>query len=112
MENTIPSQEEEVNKVYNYAANLMINEGKSAFEAKESLVNMGLSDEDANTVVENLDEQIYEAKRSQSKKDMIYGALWCVGGLIGTFSNTGFIFWGAIVFGGFQFFKGVMNYSS
>ncbi len=111
MENTINNEQEQVNKVYEHAANLMVNQGKSAFDAKNDLMNMGLSDEIATTVVDNLENEIYYAKKSQAKKDMIYGALWCVGGLIGTFSNTGFIFWGAIVFGGIQFFKGLINIS-
>jgi hypothetical protein len=38
---------------------------------------------------------------------MIFGALWCIGGTVLTISNTGYIFWGAIVFGGIQFFKGL-----
>lgn len=38
---------------------------------------------------------------------MIYGALWCVGGIMATLANFGFIFWGAIVFGAIQFFMGV-----
>jgi|OM-RGC.v1.036971132 hypothetical protein len=37
---------------------------------------------------------------------MIIGALFCVGGILGTLSDSGYIFWGAIVFGGFQFLKG------
>jgi hypothetical protein len=47
--------------------------------------------------------------QANAKKDMIYGALWLIAGLIGTFTNTGFIFWGAIVFGGIQFMKGLFN---
>lgn len=43
---------------------------------------------------------------------MLYGALWCVGGLALTLANVGFIFWGAIIFGGVQFFKGVANLSA
>jgi len=49
------------------------------------------------------------ARKEQANKDMMWGAIWCVGGLIGTLSDTGFIFWGAIVFGGIQFFRGLAN---
>ncbi len=45
--------------------------------------------------------------RSGANKDMIWGAIWCVGGIIGTVANTGYIFWGAIVFGAIQFFRGL-----
>jgi hypothetical protein len=50
-----------------------------------------------------------EAQREQANKDMIYGALWCIGGTIATLSNLGYAFWGAIVFGGIQFIRGFMN---
>jgi len=39
----------------------------------------------------------------------MYGALWCVGGIIATMSDIGAIFWGAIIFGAIQFFKGLSN---
>lgn len=48
-------------------------------------------------------------RKAEANKDMIYGALWCVGGIIATSANIVFIFWGAIVFGGIQFFKGLSN---
>jgi hypothetical protein len=49
------------------------------------------------------------AEREQANKDMLYGALWCVGGIVATVANLGYVFWGAIVFGGIQFFKGLIN---
>jgi hypothetical protein len=42
-----------------------------------------------------------------ARKNMLYGALWCLAGIILTIADIGYIFLGAIVFGGFQFFKGV-----
>lgn len=53
-----------------------------------------------------------EARKKQANKDMLYGALWCVGGIIATASNVGAIFWGAILFGGIQFVKGLINSQS
>lgn len=53
-----------------------------------------------------------EARKKQANKDMLYGALWCVGGIVATASNVGAIFWGAIAFGGIQFFKGLINSQS
>jgi len=49
------------------------------------------------------------ARKEQANKDMMYGALWCVGGIIATMSDIGAIFWGAIIFGAIQFFKGLSN---
>jgi hypothetical protein len=53
-----------------------------------------------------------EARKKQANKDMLYGALWCIGGIIATASSIGAIFWGAIIFGGIQFFKGLINSQS
>ena len=49
---------------------------------------------------------------------MLYGALWCIGGILVTgitFSaarsgGTYFIAWGAVLFGGFQFLQGLYQY--
>lgn len=105
------NQEAVINEVYNYAAQLLIAEKKEAFEVRNALVEKGLSEENAKILVNNLEEQIEDAHKEKAKKDMIYGALWCVGGTVLTLSNIGFIFWGAIIFGGIQFFSGLINYS-
>nr|WP_315251047.1 hypothetical protein [uncultured Flavobacterium sp.] len=47
--------------------------------------------------------------KQNAGKDMIFGALWCIGGLIGSFANTGYIFWGAVLFGGIKFMRGLTN---
>jgi hypothetical protein len=41
---------------------------------------------------------------------MLYSAFWCLGGTIFTVADIGYIFWGAIVFGGAQFFGGLIGY--
>ena len=48
-------------------------------------------------------------EKEGAKRDMVYGALWCVGGVIATIADFGYIFIGAIVFGGIQFLKGLYN---
>lgn len=60
----------------------------------------------------DIDSMYEDARRKQANKDMLYGALWCVGGIVATASNIGAIFWGAIIFGGIQFFKGLINSQS
>lgn len=74
------------------------------------MLEQGLDEESASIVVSNLEQQIEDAKKERSNKDMLYGALWCIGGIIATAADTGFIFWGAIVFGGIQFFKGLLRF--
>jgi len=94
---------------YNHAANLLVNHNKTSFEVKNLMIARGLSSEQATQLVNELEDQILEAKKQRAKKDMLYGALWCVGGTILTIADTGFIFWGAIVFGGIQFIRGAIN---
>jgi hypothetical protein len=56
--------------------------------------------------------------KGDGKGDMIWGAVFCIGGLavtIGTYAAAGpggtfIITWGAIVFGGYQFLKGLFRY--
>ena len=96
-------------EIYNYAANQMVNGNKNSKEVTDSLIQYGLDKESASTVVNNLERQISEAKKERAQKDMIYGALWCIGGTVLTLAHIGFIFWGAIVFGAVQFIKGAIN---
>lgn len=112
METTNPETQQAVNQLYNYAADMLVNQEKSAYETKAALVEQGISMETATIVVENLESQIDEARKDQAKKDMLYGALWCIGGTALTLANVGFIFWGAILFGGIQFFKGLISANS
>lgn len=101
--------EKAVNEIYNYAAELMVNHKKGPEQTKGILVEQGLDEESAAVVVANVEDQIRAAKKERANKDMLYGALWCAGGTIATLADIGFIFWGAIVFGGIQFFKGLAN---
>jgi hypothetical protein len=51
----------------------------------------------------------------QAKKNMLYGALWCIGGIVvtaATYSSAEgggryVVAWGAIIFGAIQFFRGL-----
>jgi hypothetical protein len=110
MHNTNVSQQQAVNEFYNFAANLLVNESKSSLEVKNALKEKGLSEDAAYTIVSSLEVEIKKAKKERAGKDILYGALWCVGGTIATLANIGFIFWGAILFGGIQLIKGLVNY--
>lgn len=101
--NTEKEQQEALQQLYDYAANLMFNEKKSVRETRKDLIDKGVESELANAIVNQLSEE----KQSAANKDMIWGAVWCVGGIIATLANLGYVFWGAIVFGGFQFFRGI-----
>jgi len=45
-------------------------------------------------------------------KDIVIGGLFCVGGVIATMADIGYIFWGAIVFGGVQMIRGFIKVAS
>lgn len=53
-----------------------------------------------------------ETDKKDATKNMIFGALWCLGGIAGTLADVGYIFWGAIIFGGIQFFQGLIGYQN
>ena len=55
------------------------------------------------------------AQNERAQKDMLYGALWCIGGIVVTAltysaaseqGGTYVIAWGAILFGAIQFLRG------
>jgi len=109
VETTHPVQQESLDHMNVYAADLLVNQKRTAEDVISLLKEKGLSHDTSSSIVFDLQDQISAAKKSAANKDMLYGALWCVGGLILTFTDTGFIFWGAIIFGAIQFFKGVAN---
>jgi uncharacterized glyoxalase superfamily metalloenzyme YdcJ len=109
MENINEEQQKVINQLYEYAANLMIKEKKDAQDTQKILVEQGLDAESAAIIVSNLEQQIESVKKDNANKDMLYGALWCIGGIIATAAHIGYIFWGAILFGGIQFFRGLLR---
>jgi hypothetical protein len=112
MDNQQDSSSAAVNEYYDFAANMLVNDKRTSKDVQLALVGKGLSDSAAFTIVHNLEVEIKNAKKESGRKDMIYGALWCIGGTVATVANIGFIFWGAIFFGGIQLIKGAINYYS
>ncbi len=104
--------------MYDYAVKLLVKEKKTEQEVIDSLINQGIDSESAIAVVQNLQAQIREVKNKQANKDMLYGALWCIGGTVVTFvsmaaaegGGTYYMFWGAIIFGAVQFIRGAAAY--
>lgn len=110
-------QQEIINQIYGFTADMLYNQKKSVEETKAALIGNGLKPEDADVVISNLQNQYKQEKKEAGNKNMLYGALWCIGGLLVTFltysaaSNGGtyVVAWGAVVFGAIQFFKGVFQ---
>jgi hypothetical protein len=82
-------QQEAVNEIYEYAANLLVKEKKSAIESKNALIAEGLDKESASVVVTKLERQIKDIKKvvANKGKDVLYGALWCIGGIVATVAD-------------------------
>ncbi len=112
-----PTQEELVDAIYTYAAEQMQN-GQSDLQIETSLTQQGLDQETAATVVRNLHEARSQVASSAGAKNMAFGALWCIGGIAVTAftysaasegGGSYVVAWGAILFGGIQFFRGMMQ---
>ena len=110
-------QQEIVNQIYGFTADMLYNQKKSVEETKAALIGNGLRAEDADVVIANLQNQYKQEKREAGNKNMLYGALWCVGGLLVTIltysaasdGGTYVVAWGAVIFGAIQFFKGLFQ---
>ena len=114
------TEEYVVRAVYGYAAELM-KANLSGPQIEQKLMEKGLDQESASIVVENLSSIRINALMliESGKKNMLYGALWCIGGLLVTAmtflaANGGGIYiiaYGAIIGGAIQFFTGLSRYS-
>lgn len=98
---------EHFQKVFTYIQNQTM----SVDEAREYLSQKGIDNNEATDLISDIEDKITREKRKEANKDILWGAIWCFGGLICTFSNVGFIFWGAIIFGGIKLIKGIVNSS-
>jgi hypothetical protein len=113
-ENSTPeaSSQQSAEAIFKYAAHLLIDRGQDSYDAKKALMARGVDEVNAALIIDRLEEEIESAKKKAAQKDMLWGAVWCIGGTVATLANFGFVFWGAIVFGGIQFFQGVYKYSN
>jgi hypothetical protein len=113
--------EEPTQEVYNYAAKRLINDEVLPAQVRKELVAQGLTEEVAALVVGQLQTVRNEGAREAGQKNMLLGALWCIGGTVVTVvsysaaSDSGggryIIAWGAIIFGAIQFFRGLSQMS-
>ena len=102
-----PPDEEFIKYIYDFAHNLLFKEKRNREEVINALVNKGIDKENAEDVVDSF----ITSRKERAAKDMLFGALWSIGGTIATMADLGYIFWGAIVFGVIQFFRGLINHS-
>jgi hypothetical protein len=114
------SQEQVVEAIYRYAAEQMA-AGHSNASVKADLMKKGLDPQAADTVVDELSRVRSDAARSAGLRNMGFGALWCIGGIAVTAvtysmasqgGGTYIVTWGAILFGGIQFLRGLWQTAS
>jgi len=127
------TKHDDVSEIYTKVDELINVQNMSPELAEKELIKSGLDAASASIVIESVLNPVSEkqnrrvAKKKKSPKyrksykdreprhvnnDMIFGALWFIGGIIATASDIGFIFIGAIVFGLFQFIKGLITFIS
>lgn len=112
--NTNNSQEQAIDALFDYTLNLLVIEKKKTWEVKKILTDEGASAEAAAKLVDAAKQKYNSAITKKANKDMLFGALWCVGGTAVTVftyaaaSGGGryVVTYGAIIWGAIQFFKG------
>jgi hypothetical protein len=105
---------------YSFAAQQMRN-GVAPEVIEKSLIQRGMDAEKAATLVGNLKQAKAKGLKGAGRKNMLYGAMWCLGGIVVTAlsyqaaANSGggryVLAWGAILFGGIQFVRGMIQSS-
>lgn len=114
MDNQELTPEQQAEAVYGYVAQ-QLQSGQSRHRVVEDLTNKGMASLTAEEVVDDVVTMRKKAYRNAGKRNMVIGALWCVGGIAVTAityqAATGggvyVVTWGAIIFGAIQFFRGL-----
>jgi hypothetical protein len=109
--------EEAAKAVYEYAAQLMAAK-KSDGEIIQALTDKGLPEETARTVLANLRQAKSDVMHKEGVKNMGFGALWAVGGIVVSLvsmqmasgGGTYYMFWGAVAYGVFLFIRGLVQF--
>jgi hypothetical protein len=114
-----PQMQQAIQALYVEAAQMMRN-GASRKKIISALAAKGVPENIAGTIVDRLESAKRDASRSNAGRDMAIGAVVCIVGLVitlGTYaaasgSSSGgryVVAWGAIIFGAFQFLRGLKN---
>lgn len=77
------TDEDIMNQVYAFAINLLFEEKQEKYVVTDTLIQNGIDPESAKNIVDNL----ISTYNERVKKNILYGALWCVGGLVATIAD-------------------------
>lgn len=86
---------------------LLFVKGKRPQQVVRALVEEGVEPDLAREVVMYQVQQFNEQRKRQGRKDALQGLLWFGGGAVLTYLDVGFIFWGAVVYGGWGVISGL-----
>jgi hypothetical protein len=109
MDNNELEKQAIMKELVKYAADLYIMQDKNSYEVKQALMEKGMSEESALSLIEALDDKIEKSENGAHNNNILIGGLIFFAGLVATFAHLGYVFWGAIVFGGIQFFRGIFR---
>jgi hypothetical protein len=93
------------------AENLILKQGKSVYEAVSEMMRIGADEKMATDIAYEIEANQIEANQGTGKKKMIWGAVIFIIGLGITLADVGTVFWFAIIFGIYQFYKGYEKYN-
>ncbi len=111
-----PSDEEVARAIYAFAAQEM-KAGKSTYQVEQALEEKGLTPEAARIVVDRLSQARSKTSSDAATRHMAIGGIICVIGIVVTVATysaassgggTYVVAWGAIIYGGWQFLRGLM----
>ncbi len=120
MSNNIHNAEDLGAALYEYVVRQFVVQKKNSAEITDMLVAKGFNHSDVYTFVKDVEQVVFKDKKKKANKNMFYGGIWCVGGIIVTVASYSaassgggkYVFaWGAIIFGAIQFFKGLADAS-
>jgi hypothetical protein len=104
-----PLIQNEIDYYHNEAIRMIVKEEKLPSQVKRGLMQLGADEGVASEIANSAQDLVREAKIKKANKDVVFGSLWCVGGTVLTLADVGFIFWGAILFGGIQLINGLVS---
>lgn len=110
---------ENIDALYQYVADLILKHDKSAREVRKALVEQGLSEDAAKTIVKQVTDEIAKARRKEASKDLALGGVICGIGLFVTIvslfnasgGGTYVVAYGAIIVGAVKLIKGFSTMS-
>lgn len=104
-------------QLYEFVAEQLLTKKQTAAEVQTTLIEKGIDQETAKKIVVAVEKQIQSAKKHQSNRNMLFGALWLVGGIVVTAitysvaepGGTYVVAWGAIAYGLYKLFIGLFR---